>query len=166
MHRWRQMRTPDEDGATDVRLQSVREGPAVSAACSARYGSRFGAAWACVVGSAARMSRHLILSWRGPSARGREIAVRRSAQAPQSRLASFAAAPHRERDCTAWSAVARGAFGRERSASVLSLVRLSPGDIPRLENVSAGSPLSALAFAAAITLATGIPLRPRRPTPR
>jgi len=90
---------------------------------------------------------HLMLA--RTSARAREIAVRRALGAHRGRVVRQLLTE------SVLLGVVGGAAGLlVASVGVRLLVRLSPGDIPRLENVSL-DPLS-LAFAAVISLATGI----------
>ncbi len=135
---------PDEDGATDVRLQSVRE-DSVSGVQRALW-LTLGAAGLVLLLGCANVA-HLMLA--RTSARAREIAVRRALGAHRGRVVRQLLTE------SVLLGVVGGAAGLVvASVGVRLLVRLSPGDIPRLENVSL-DPLS-LAFAAAISLATGI----------
>ena len=135
---------PEEDGATDVRLQSVRE-DSVSGVQRALW-LTLGAAGLVLLLGCANVA-HLMLA--RTTARAREIAVRRALGAHRGRVVRQLLTE------SVLLGVVGGAAGLlVASVGVRLLVRLSPGDIPRLENVSL-DPFT-LGFAAAISVATGI----------
>ena len=135
---------PDENGGTDIRLQSIRD-QSVGSVERALW-LILGAAGLVLLLACANVA-HLMLA--RTSARAREIAVRRALGAHRGRIVRQLLT----------ESVLLGALGGAVGlavavAGVRVLVRLSPGDIPRLETVAVDA--VSLAFAAAASIATGI----------
>ena len=135
---------PDDDGATDVRLQSVRD-DTVGGVRRALW-LTFGAAGLVLLLACANVA-HLMLA--RASARSREIAVRRALGAHRGRVVRQLLTE------SILLGVIGGVVGLAVAAvGVRVLVRISPADIPRLENVAL-DPLT-VAFAAVVSIGTGV----------
>ena len=135
---------PDDDGATDIRLQSVRDDSV--AGIGRALWLTFGAAGLVLLLACVNVA-HLMLA--RASARSREIAVRRALGAHRGRIVRQLLT----------ESVLLGAIGGVAGLAVAAigvrvLVRISPGDIPRLENVAL-DPLT-IAFAAIVSIGTGV----------
>jgi putative ABC transport system permease protein len=135
---------PEEDGATDIRLQSVRD-DTVGGVRRALW-LTFGAAGLVLLLACANVA-HLMLA--RASARAREIAVRRALGAHRGRVVRQLLT----------ESVLLGVIGGVSGLAVAAigvrvLVRISPADFPRLENVAL-DPLT-IAFAAVVSIGTGI----------
>jgi putative ABC transport system permease protein len=135
---------PNEDAATDVRLQSIRD-DTVGGVRRALYVT-LGAAGLVLLLACANVA-HLMLA--RSSTRAREMAVRRALGAGRGRVIRQLLT---ESICLG---AVGGAVGLLIAAiAVRVLVRLAPADIPRLENVALDA--HALGFAAAVSVVTGV----------
>jgi len=135
---------PEDDGATDVRLQSVRD-DTVGGVRRALW-LTFGAAGLVLLLACVNVA-HLMLA--RASVRAREIAVRRALGAHRGRVVRQLLT----------ESILLGVIGGSAGLAIAAvgvrvLVRISPGDIPRLENVAL-DPIT-VAFAAIVSIGTGI----------
>jgi predicted permease len=135
---------PNEDGATDVRLQSVHD-DTVGGVRRALW-LTFGAAGLVLLLACVNVA-HLMLA--RASARAREIAVRRALGAHRGRVVRQLLT----------ESILLGVIGGLAGLAVAAvgvriLVRISPGDIPRLETVALDP--ATIAFAAIISIGTGM----------
>jgi len=135
---------PDDDGATDIRLQSIHE-DTVGGVRRALW-LTFVAAGLVLLLACANVA-HLMLA--RASARSREIAVRRALGAHRGRVVRQLLTE------SVLLGVIGGAAGLVVAAiGVRVLARISPGDIPRLENVSI-DPMT-VGFAVLVSVGTGM----------
>ena len=135
---------PDQDGGNDIRLQSIRD-QSVGSVERALW-LLLGAAGLVLLLACANVA-HLMLA--RTSTRAREVAVRRALGAHRGRVVRQLLT----------ESILLGAIGGAAGLAVAAiairlLVRLSPGDIPRLETVGLDTPT--LLFATVISLLTGM----------
>ena len=135
---------PDENGGTDIKLQSIREHHVGN--IERALWLLLGAAGLVLLLACANVA-HLMLA--RTSTRAREIAVRRALGAHRGRVVRQLLT----------ESVLLGALGGAAGLALAGfamrlLVRLSPGDIPRLETVALDA--ATLAFATIVSLLTGI----------
>jgi putative ABC transport system permease protein len=135
---------PSEDGGTGIALQSIRNDTV--GGVQRGLWLALGAAGLVLLLACANVA-HLMLA--RMSSRSREIAIRRALGAGRSRVARQLLTE------SVLLGVVGGVIGLAFAAiAIRVLIRLSPGDIPRLENVSLDA--ATLAFAIGVSVLTGV----------